>query len=327
MANKLTIPVAIIIAGIVVAGAIIFTNGSTSPGKAQQKLFAIIRETPFLERNEERRLAVEWRKHGSLKAQERLVSSHQKLVVSIAGRYRGYDTSFMDLVSAGNVGLIEAVRRFDPDRGCRLSTYAKDWIKAEVTLYILKNWHRVFSFHSTAKRKRIFFNLRRWKEERNIHSLLEADQAKEAARDLGVPLADLLEAEVQLFGQALSLDNPIHDDSERGTYQDILVGDEDPEGRIIDSLTREEQRRTLSRAIEQASLTSRERRIFVARELRDEPPTLAVLADEFDVSRERIRQIQARTKEKVIVAGREIEREGRRKAAERREKYATICAG
>jgi RNA polymerase sigma-32 factor len=257
-----------------------------------------IRRFPMLEPNEEYMLAKRWQEHQDAEAAQRLVTSHLRLVARIAMGYRGYGLPIGEVISEGNVGLMQAVKRFEPDKGFRLATYAMWWIRASIQEYILRSWSLV-KMGTTAAQKKLFFNLRRVKGQ--IQALedgdLKPDQVKLIATKLGVPEEDVISMNRRLSGDA-PLNAPVRADSESGEWQDWLV-DETPnqEERLAESEELSRRRSYLATAME--SLTDRERRIFEARRLQEDPATLEDLSAEFGVSRERIRQIEVRAFEKV----------------------------
>ena len=257
-----------------------------------------IRRFPMLERQEEYMLAKRWREHDDRDAAHHLVTSHLRLVAKIAMGYRGYGLPISEVVSEGNVGLMQAVKRFEPDKGFRLTTYAVWWIKASIQEYILRSWSLV-KMGTTANQKKLFFNLRKAKskisalEEGDMHP----DQVKLIAKRLGVTKQDVVDMNRRLGGDA-SLNAPIRNDGEPGEWQDWLV-DHSPtqEAIMAEHEELDHRRQALNGAI--GVLNPRERRIFEARRLSDEPMTLEDLAPEFGVSRERVRQIEVRAFEKV----------------------------
>jgi RNA polymerase sigma-32 factor len=257
-----------------------------------------IRRFPMLEPQEEFMLAKRWREHGDRDAAHRLVTSHLRLVAKIAMGYRGYGLPISEVISEGNVGLMQAVKRFEPEKGFRLATYAMWWIKAAIQEYILRSWSLV-KMGTTANQKKLFFNLRKAKS--RISALdegdLRPDQVKVIARRLGVTEQDVIEMNRRLGGDA-SLNAPIRDDGDSGEWQDWLVDEHDSqEATLAENEEMDNRRAALSDAL--AVLNDRERRIFEARRLADEPVTLEELAAEFGVSRERVRQIEVRAFEKV----------------------------
>jgi RNA polymerase sigma-32 factor len=256
-----------------------------------------IRQFPMLEANEEYMLAKRWKEHGDRDAAHKLITSHLRLVAKMAMGYRGYGLPISEIVSEGNVGLMQAVKRFEPDKGFRLATYAMWWIKASIQEFILRSWSLV-KMGTTANQKKLFFNLRKVKGQ--IQALddgdLRPDQVSEIARRLAVPEEDVVSMNRRLSGDS-SLNSPVRADSE-GEWQDWLVDDA---GNQEDVLAENEETKLRSELLTDAlsKLTDRERRIFEARRLRDEPATLEDLSQEFSVSRERIRQIEVRAFEKI----------------------------
>jgi RNA polymerase sigma-32 factor len=257
-----------------------------------------IRKFPMLEPGEEFMLAKRWQEHEDSDAAEKLVTSHLRLVARIAMGYRGYGLPIGEVISEGNVGLMQAVKRFDPDKGFRLATYAMWWIRASIQEYILRSWSLV-KMGTTAAQKKLFFNLRRAKsqlralEEGDLHP----DHVQTIARKLGVSEADVVSMNRRLGGDS-SLNAPVRADAEAGEWQDWLV-DEVPsqEDQLAETQELDQRRSYLTNAL--SSLNDRERRIFEARRLSDSPITLEDLSTEFGVSRERIRQIEVRAFEKV----------------------------
>jgi len=257
-----------------------------------------IRRFPMLEPQEEYMLAKSWREHGDRDAAHKLVTSHLRLVAKIAMGYRGYGLPISEVVSEGNVGLMQAVKRFEPEKGFRLATYAMWWIKASIQEYILRSWSLV-KMGTTANQKKLFFNLRKAKSK--ISALQEGDlrpdQVQTIAKRLGVTEQDVVDMNRRLGGDA-SLNAPIRDDGESGEWQDWLADDSDSQESVMaEHEELDNRRKALSSALE--VLNDRERRIFEARRLADEPVTLEDLAAEFGVSRERVRQIEVRAFEKV----------------------------
>jgi RNA polymerase sigma-32 factor len=243
-------------------------------------------------------LAKRWREHGDRNAAHKLVTSHLRLVAKIAMGYRGYGLPISEVISEGNVGLMQAVKRFEPDKGFRLATYAMWWIKAAIQEYILRSWSLV-KMGTTANQKKLFFNLRKAKS--RISALEEGDmrpdQVKLIAKRLGVTEQDVIDMNRRLGGDA-SLNAPIREDGDSGEWMDWLVDDGvSQESRLAESEQSENRHQALGQALN--VLNDRERRIFEARRLADEPITLEELAEEFGVSRERVRQIEVRAFEKV----------------------------
>jgi RNA polymerase sigma-32 factor len=256
-----------------------------------------IKRFPMLEPQEEFMLAKRWRERGDREAAHRLVTSHLRLVAKIAMGYRGYGLPMSEVVSEGNVGLMQAVKRFEPERGFRLATYAMWWIKASIQEYILRSWSLV-KLGTTANQKKLFFNLRRAKS--RISALddgdLRPDQVKQIATKLGVTEQDVVDMNRRLGGDA-SLNAPLREQGE-GEWQDWLVDEEtDQEHKLVETQEASNRHGALVDAL--SVLNPRERRIFEARRLADEPMTLEDLSAEFGVSRERVRQIEVRAFEKV----------------------------
>ena len=264
-----------------------------------------IRKFPMLEPQEEYMLAKRFSEHQDRNAAHRMVTSHLRLVAKIAMGYRGYGLPIGEVVSEGNVGLMQAVKKFEPDRGFRLATYAMWWIKAAIQEYILRSWSLV-KMGTTANQKRLFFNLRRLKG--RIQAIddgdLRPDQVKEIATKLKVSEEEVVSMNRRLGGDA-SLNAPIKaSEGDSGQWQDWLVDDHDNQEEILIEQDELDNRRTmLGNALK--VLNDRERRIFEARRLREDPVTLEELSSEFDISRERVRQIEVRAFEKVQDAVRE----------------------
>ncbi len=257
-----------------------------------------IRRFPMLEPQEEFMLAKSWREHGDRDAAHRLVTSHLRLVAKIAMGYRGYGLPISEVISEGNVGLMQAVKRFEPDKGFRLATYAMWWIKASIQEYILRSWSLV-KMGTTANQKKLFFNLRKAKSK--ISALQEGDlrpdQVQIIAKRLGVTEQDVVDMNRRLGGDA-SLNAPIREDGNSGEWQDWLADDSESQETVMAAHEElDNRRKALSSAL--GVLNDRERRIFEARRLADDPVTLEELAEEFGVSRERVRQIEVRAFEKV----------------------------
>src|SRR6266702_4032024 len=260
-----------------------------------------IRRFPMLERNEEYMLAQRWRGHGDREAANKLVTSHLRLVAKIAIGYRGYGLPISEVISEGNVGLMQALKRFEPEKGFRLSTYATWWIKASIQEYILRSWSLV-KMGTTANQKKLFFNLRKAKNKISIleEGDMRPDQVKTIARRLGVTEQDVIYMNRRLRGDA-SLNAPIREDGDFGEWQDWLVDEcADQETTLVASEEFDNRRRALASAV--SVLNDRERRIFEARRLAEDRITLNELAEEFGISRERVRQIEVRSIEKLQTA-------------------------
>src|SRR5438093_10979079 len=258
-----------------------------------------IRRFPMLGRQEEYILAKRWREHGDRDAAHKLVTSHLRLVTKIARDYRGYGLPIPEAISEGNVGLIQAVERFEPEKGFRLATYAVWWIKAAIQEYILRSWSLVKMGTTANQKKKVFFNLRKAQSKISIldDGDMRLDQVKIIARRIGVTETDVIYMNRRLGGDA-SLNAAIREDGDSGEWQDWLV-DESPDQETTLAAGEEfdNRRKTLSDAL--AVLNKRERRIFETRRIAEEQITLVELAEEFGVSRERVRQIEVSAFEKV----------------------------
>jgi RNA polymerase sigma-32 factor len=257
-----------------------------------------IRRFPLLDPDEEYMLAKRWREHGESAAAHRLVTSHLRLVAKIAMGYRGYGLPVSEIISEGNVGLMQAVKRFDPERGFRLATYAMWWIRAAIQEYILHSWSLV-KIGTTAAQKKLFFNLRKLKSQ--IKALEDGDlapeQVKKIARDLNVPEQEVISMNRRLMAPDHSLNAPLRAEGE-GEWQDWLVDDSDSQEVVLAEAQEFERRRELlDKAL--AMLNAREREVLIARRLQDEPLTLEDLSHKFKVSRERVRQIEVRAFDKL----------------------------
>mgnify|MGYP001288357791 CR=1 FL=1 len=257
-----------------------------------------IRRYPMLVLEEEVKLANRWRDARDLAAVDKLVTSHLRLVAKIAMGYRGYGLPLGDLISEGNVGMMQAVERFDPARGCRLSTYAMWWIRASIQQYILHSWSLV-KMGTTASQKKLFFNLRKLKGQMqaNEDSDLEPGQIKRIAARLNVPEFEVVNMNRRLIGPDHSLNAPLREDGE-GEWVDWLVEEcDDQEHKLGVSEELRVQRNLLAKAM--TGLSDRERHIISERRLKDTPTTLQHLSQHYGVSRERIRQIEVRAFEKL----------------------------
>jgi RNA polymerase sigma-32 factor len=258
-----------------------------------------IRRFPMLQPDEEYMLAKRYHEHDDTDAAHKLVTSHLRLVAKIAMGYRGYGLPMGEVVSEGNVGLMQAVKKFDPERGFRLATYAMWWIKASIQEYVLRSWSLV-KMGTTANQKRLFFNLRKAKS--RIQALGDADlneeQVKKIATDLQVSEEEVLSMNQRLSGDA-SLNAPIRAaEGESGQWQDWLVDESDSQEKMLIEEDELDHRRAMLREAMEV-LNEREQRIFKARRLSEDPLTLEELSGEFDISRERVRQIEVRAFEKV----------------------------
>jgi RNA polymerase sigma-32 factor len=252
----------------------------------------------MLEADEEFMLAKRWREHGDTDAAHRLVTSHLRLVAKIAMGYRGYGLPLGELISEGNVGMMQAVRRFDPDRGFRLATYAMWWIRASIQEYILHSWSLV-KMGTTAAQKKLFFNLRKIKGQ--LQEIEEGDlspeSVKEIAKRLAVPEEDVVSMNRRLAAPDHSLNAPLRVDSE-GEWQDWLVDESDSQETVLADREEFANRHELLLGA-MKNLNKRERHILTERRLKDNPATLEDLSREYGISRERVRQIEVRAFEKL----------------------------
>jgi RNA polymerase sigma-32 factor len=269
------------------------------------RYFEEIRQFPMLELHEEFMLAKRWRERGDDAAAHKLVTSHLRLVAKAAMGFRGYGLPISEVISEGNIGLMRAVKRFEPEKGFRLATYAIWWIRAAMQEYILSSWSLV-KIGTTESQRKLFFNLR--KAKRRIFALDEGDmrpaQVELIASHLGVPRRDVIDMNRRLAGDA-SLNVPIREDGDSSEWMDQLV-DEAPsqESRLAEAQQSENRRKALHQAL--TVLNDRERRVFEARRLAEEPISLEELAGKFGVSRERVRQIEARAFEKLQKAAKNV---------------------
>jgi RNA polymerase sigma-32 factor len=264
-----------------------------------------VRRFAMLERDREYELARRWREHGDRDAADQLVTSHLRLAVKIAMGYRGYGLPISEIISEGNVGLMQALKRFEPEKGFRFATYAMWWIKASIQDYILRSWSLV-KIGTTTNQKKLFFKLRSAKNKIAAFESgdLHPDQVATIAKNLDVTDQDVIDMNRRLGGDR-SINAPLHEDGETGEWQDYLVDQSpSPEAIIVEQDEKDHQRKALIAAID--ILDDRERRIFAARHLADEPLTLEDLAAQFNVSRERIRQIEVRAFEKVRKAAKNL---------------------
>jgi len=257
-----------------------------------------IRKFPMLKPDEEYMLARSWREHENSEAAHRLVTSHLRLVAKIAMGYRGYGLPVAELISEGNVGMMQAVKRFDPERGFRLATYAMWWIRASIQEYILHSWSLV-KIGTTAAQKKLFFNLRKLKGQ--MKAIEEGDLSPERvaliAQKLDVPEQDVINMNRRLAGQDHSLNAPLKIDGE-GEWQDWLVDESQNQEQVFADDEELQKRRSLL-TVGMEVLNDRERHILTERRLRDDPMTLEGLSQEFGISRERVRQIEVRAFEKL----------------------------
>jgi RNA polymerase sigma-32 factor len=270
-----------------------------SPEGGLSRYLSEIRKFPMLAKDEEFMLAKRWQEHQDPQAAHQLVTSHLRLVAKIAMGYRGYGLPIGEVISEGNVGLMQAVKKFDPDKGFRLATYAMWWIRASIQEYILRSWSLV-KMGTTAAQKKLFFNLRKAKSE--IAALQEGDlhpdQVSQIATKLGVLDEEVISMNRRLAGGDASLNAPLRADGE-SEWQDWLVDEDTPSQETIIADTQEKTLRMSLLEEAMTELTDRERHILTERRLKDEPTTLEELASEYGVSRERVRQIEVRAFEKL----------------------------
>jgi RNA polymerase sigma-32 factor len=262
------------------------------------RYFREIWKFPVLEADEEYMLAKRWREHGDFEAAHRLVTSHLRLVAKMAMKYRGYGLPLADLLSEGNIGLMRAVKKFEPDRGFRLSTYAIWWIKAAMTEYVLRSWSLV-RMGTMAAQKKLFFNLRRIKGRLDILDSgdLSPDEAQQLAHGLDVSETEIVEMNRRMSARDASLNTPVSDD-EAIEFQDTLVDDSpSPEAVASDHQEASLRKKMLVQAL--SGLPERERHILAERRLKDDPVTLEELGKVYGISRERVRQLEVRAFEKV----------------------------
>jgi RNA polymerase sigma-32 factor len=257
-----------------------------------------IRKFPMLGQEEEYMLAKRWREHGDPEAAQKLVTSHLRLVAKIAMGYRGYGLPLADLIAEGNLGMMQAVKRYDPERGFRLATYAMWWIRASIQEYILHSWSLV-KIGTTAAQKKLFFNLRRIKG--RLQAIDEGDlspeNVKRIATELAVPESDVIDMNRRLAAADNSLNAPVRAEG-GGEWQDWLVDEDNNQEQTLGEMEELGLRRDLlTRAM--SRLSARERDILTERRLREEPATLEDLAQRYGVSRERVRQIEVRAFEKL----------------------------
>lgn len=258
-----------------------------------------IKAFPVLSAEEEYMLAKRFKEHGEGAAAHKLVTSHLRLVAKIAMQYRGYGLPVSDLISEGNLGLMKAVKKFEPDKGFRLSTYAMWWIKASVTEYILRSWSLV-KMGTMAAQKKLFFSLRKAKRNLEISDMREIDpeNAKLLSKQFGLSAADIIHMDRRMTARDLSLNAPMSHEEDAMEFQDTLIDEgPSPETMMGDREEAKVRNGLLKNAL--GELTDRERHIFIERRLRDEPVTLEELGKSYGISRERVRQLENRAFEKV----------------------------
>ena len=286
-----------------------------SPEGNLQRYLQDIRKFPMLEKGEEYMLAKNWSEHGDTEAAHKMVTSHLRLVAKIAMGYRGYGLPLSDLISEGNVGLMQAVKRFDPERGFRLATYAMWWIRASIQEYILHSWSLV-KIGTTAAQKKLFFNLRKLKG--RLQAFEEGDLAPETvskiATELSVPEQDVVSMNRRMAAPDNSLNAPVRMDGD-GEWQDWLEDESDSQEMMIAEADELTKRRAMLRDA-MSVLNDRERHILTERRLSEETATLEDLSKVYKISRERVRQIEVRAFEKLQKAMRTAASEAQMAAAE-----------
>ena len=254
---------------------------------------------PILDKGEEQMLALRWRDKEDIDAAHQLVTSHLRLVCKIAMGYKGYGLPMADLVSEGNIGLMKAVKKFDPDKGFRLSTYAMWWVKAAITEHILKSWSLV-KLGTVASQKKLFFSLRSIKSRLGVMDTcdLSDSEAERISEQTNVSVSDIKHMNCRLGSRDMSLNVPVSQDDETSTFQDTLVSDgPSPEAAFAESEEFDYRHTVLQRAL--AELPDREREILIERRLKDEPITLEELGEIYGISRERVRQLEVRAFDKI----------------------------
>ena len=259
---------------------------------------AQIKKFPMLDAEEEYMLAKNWRENGNLQSAHKLVTSHLRLVAKIAMGYRGYGLPVNELISEGNIGLMQAVKKFDPDKGFRLATYAMWWIKASIQEYVLRSWSLV-KMGTTTAQKKLFFNLKKLKNQiaPGQEGDLKDEQVDEISKRLDVNSQEVVNMNRRMMGQEKSLNDPIKS-GETDEWQDWLVDDSLDQELILSQKQEFEDKKDLLRnAIK--SLNEREREILESRRLSEDPKTLEELSKKYKISRERIRQIETRAFEKL----------------------------
>ena len=259
---------------------------------------AQIKKFPMLDAEEEYMLAKNWKENGNLQSAHKLVTSHLRLVAKIAMGYRGYGLPVNELISEGNIGLMQAVKKFDPDKGFRLATYAMWWIKAAIQEYVLRSWSLV-KMGTTTAQKKLFFNLNKLKNQiaPNQEGDLKEDQVKEISKRLDVDSHEVVNMNRRMMGQEKSLNDPIKN-GEKDEWQDWLVDDRLDQELLVSQKQEYDDKKELLKSAMQI-LNDREKQIIKARRLSEEPVTLEELSKKYKISRERIRQIETRAFEKL----------------------------
>jgi len=300
------------------ATALTATASGLTPEGSLSRYLAEIRKFPMLAKDEEYMLAKRFAEHQDPDAAERLITSHLRLVAKIAMGYRGYGLPIGEVISEGNVGLMQAVKRFDPDKGFRLATYAMWWIRASIQEYILRSWSLV-KIGTTAAQKKLFFNLRKMKSQ--IDAIEDGDlrpeQVEHIATKLGVTEDDVVSMNRRMSGGEASLNAPMSKDAEGGgEWQDWLVDENavNAEAKLASEDEYDLRMSLLENAL--ATLNEREQHIITERRLKDNPSTLEELSQQYGVSRERVRQIEVRAFEKLQKAMKRMDRDARQPRAE-----------
>jgi len=270
-----------------------------SPDGGLSRYLTEIRKFPMLPKDEEFMLAQRWKEHQDSEAAHKMVTSHLRLVAKIAMGYRGYGLPIGEVISEGNVGLMQAVKKFEPDKGFRLATYAMWWIRASIQEYILRSWSLV-KMGTTAAQKKLFFNLRKAKSQIEAFQDgdLRPDQVSAIATKLGVLDSEVISMNRRLSGPDASLNAPLRSDSE-SEWQDWLADDDQVSQETVVAENEEKSLRMGLLQEAMVELTDRERHILTERRLKDDPTTLEELATQYGVSRERVRQIEVRAFEKL----------------------------
>lgn len=257
-----------------------------------------INQFPMLSDEEEKKLAIDWLKNGNTKSAQKLVTSHLRLVAKIAMGYRGYGLPLFDLISEGNLGLIQAIRKFDPDKGFRLATYAIWWIRASIQEYVLHSWSLV-KIGTTAAQKKLFFNLRRLRNQLKKYEegYLTNDQIKSISQDLGVTEDEVKQMEGRVFNQDFSLNTPLNDENDSEWIDQVEDENIDLVNRVEERDELDKRKALYSQAVKK--LEPRELEILTARRLDEEPKTLEDLSQKYSISRERVRQIENKAIKKL----------------------------
>jgi RNA polymerase sigma-32 factor len=300
------------------SNALITTSTGLTPEGSLSRYLAEIRKFPMLEKDEEYMLAKRFAEHEDAEAAHKLITSHLRLVAKIAMGYRGYGLPIGEVISEGNVGLMQAVKRFDADKGFRLATYAMWWIRASIQEYILRSWSLV-KIGTTAAQKKLFFNLRKLKGQIDAvdDGDLNAEQVEHIAKKLGVTHEDVISMNRRMAGGEASLNAPMGKDMEGGgEWQDWLVDENavNPETKLANEDEYDMRMGLLEQAL--STLNEREQHILTERRLKDNPATLEELSQEYGVSRERVRQIEVRAFEKLQKAMKRMDKDARQQAAE-----------